>query len=295
MNRDPAHRAPEPTSPLEVSVNALQLSASRQADGTVGGPEMTRLFSRPMPRFWAVGITLVLAVTAVALSGADRAAQAVVFESPEQVLSRLRSEKAPSRTAGTLGIESCGRLPDSDCSEMKVEILRPRLDNRSDTAVLKIEGTQHGDLVVLMREGNQRWVFADTLPVTFPYKPMNVEFRSVVAPPVEEIVVHNNAVFWGNAYLGHLLIVKLVRGRLQVVFSAMEEEYARMAQPFYSASSTFELKPGEVTQTARYAESDSTNDKPSFTITRQFVWNKGLGVFLPGLRDEMRREPFLTR
>lgn len=257
---------------------------------------MKRLLSRQAPRSWAIGVTLVLAVTAVALNGSDRANQVVAFDSPEQVLSRLRSEKTPSRTAETLRIESCGRnVPDGDCSDMKVAILRPRLDVSSDTAVLRIEGTQHGDLVVLLREGNQRWVLADTLPVTFPYKPMNIEFRSMVAPPVEEIVVHNNAVVWGNAYLGHLLIVKLVKGRLQVVFSAMEEEYARMAQPHYSASSTFELKPGEVTQTARYTENDSNDDKPSFAVTRQFFWHKGLGVFLPGLRDEIRRERFLNR
>jgi hypothetical protein len=70
-----------------------------------------------------------------------------------------------------------------------------------ETAAIKIEGIQQGDLVVLMRDGNQRWVLADTVPVTC----------------------------------------------------------------------------------------------PSLTVTRQFVWSKGLGVFLPGLRDEIRREALPTR
>jgi hypothetical protein len=214
------------------------------------------------------------------------AEQLPTFASPEQALARLRSEKAPSPTANLLRVGSCGGSSADDvCADVKMQLRRPRLVAGTETAVIEIRGTQRGDVVVLARDKSGKWVLVDTLNVTCPYEPMQVEFKSVVAQPVEEILIHNNAEFWGHAYLGHFLIVKVIDGRLQVVFSAMEKAYAHMASPTFDASSTFQLTPGSVIQTARYDNEGS----PSFTVTRSFDWNETLRVFLPGLRDEIRR------
>ena len=73
-----------------------------------------------------------------------------------------------------------------------------------------------------------------------------------------------------------MLIIKLIDGRLRVVLTAAEKEYARMAEPQYEAIASFELAPGKVTQTLRA----SIAGRPAYTLTRTYTWDETFGVFI---------------
>ncbi|HVZ23876.1 MAG TPA: hypothetical protein VG871_22535, partial [Vicinamibacterales bacterium] len=234
-----------------------------------------------------------------ALASASRAtnpfarAQAPTFASLDQVVSYLQREKGASALARTLRLQSCGRAQMVSCADTKIRIVHPRLDAMAEAAIIEIQNLQQGDLAAFVRNEDGTWRWVDTFPLAFAYEPLQIEFKSLVRAPVEEIVIHNNSAQWGTGlYFGHFLIVKLLRGRLQVVFAATSKEIA--APPGgtdYEMVSTFQLQPSSedasppsrpatVTQTAEYKIGGHVH-----TVVRKFNWNDTFSMFVPAEGD----------
>jgi hypothetical protein len=215
--------------------------------------------------------------------------QAPGFKSPEAVVARLEREHSPSPLANALHLSSCGRAP-FECADASIKVSRPRLDAAIKTATLQIEIPQFADLVVLRenREGN--WEWADTLHLDFAYEPLKLEFKALVRPPVEEIVVHNNTAQHGSGlYFGHFLVVKLIEGRLRVVFAATAQEtVSGWPAPDRQISSSFRLDalgrdPATITQTSHYQIGNRSG-----TVIRSFAWDDRFLTFLPEMGEEIR-------
>jgi hypothetical protein len=219
--------------------------------------------------------------TLAVLSATPLGAQSTTFASPDDAVVQLKAEKGPCPTAEAFQIDLCG--PD-----LVVRVVHPRLDANVETAVMEIPASQQGALVVLTERQDKRWEWADTLPVIHAYEALNVEYRPLVAPPVAEIVVHNNSDSWGHAYVGHLLVARLLDRRLRVVFAATEQEYVHMVKPWRDVASTFRFsprigeRPASIIQTTLYATGEL-----SYTITRTFEWRERYQVFLPVVGDEL--------
>ncbi len=116
----------------------------------------------------------------------------------------------------------------------------------------------------------------------------------LVAPPVQEIVVHNNCTLYGSGlYYGHFLVLKLIAGRLRVIFDALERG---VESPYDAQSreqtSTFDLRPGSkdtvasIGETAHYVFGDT-----AYTVKRSFLWDEGLRTFVEEVIGEVRSGP----
>jgi len=235
-----------------------------------------------------LAVSIALTVFALGASGAE----VQRFATPEALVTRLRQEGKGSPLAQALRIWSCGN-DTFTCADVSIRVLHPRLDPTMETAALRIEQTQfYADLVVLGRDTDGTWIWLDTLPLRFAYEPLKVEFMALVAPPIEDIVVHNNTETQGSGiYMGHFLIVRLTDRRLRVVFAATEKDYANPPGPgqvLRETTASFRLEPAGkggavISQTSQYKIGAA-----SHTIVRTFTWNDRLGAFLPNIGDDIR-------
>ena len=236
---------------------------------------------------------VVLVLTSIVAADASSAlAQAPGFKSPEAVVARLRQEPAPSPLAAALRLSFCGRTLRDDCANAAITVSRPRLDSAIRTATLQIGAPQVADLVVLRENRDGSWEWVDTLRFDSAYERLQLEFKALVRPPVEEIVVSNNVAVHGTGvYHDYFLIVKLIDGRLRVVFAATARESAHpwpAGAPEREIRSTFRLdaagrSPATIAETRYYQIGNR-----AATLTRSFTWDDRLLTFLPQMGEEIR-------
>jgi|SRR5579871_4375416 len=210
------------------------------------------------------------------------------FSTVENLVARLKVERAPSPLAATLKLTTCG-LGDGNCQDRSFEIRHPRLSSTADTAVVLVKDLQWADLIALVRETTGTWRWAGTLPLRFAYEQLHLEFRSIVASGVDEIVVFNDTVGHGSGiYQGRLLIAKLLDGELRVVFAAADRSNINGWGPVdYQHSSNFTFaapgkEPGAISEMSNY-----TIGARHYRIKRDYEWSDQLQLFAPGICDEI--------
>jgi hypothetical protein len=252
-----------------------------------------------MPRAVFLGIVLLLAGCKGASPASEPAPQAPSprFASLEAVVSQLKAEKPPSPLARRLGITTCGiqryGRPFA-CADEEITVLYPRLDEATETGILRIEephpdGDGSVDLVVFAREKDRSWSLLDAVRFFHPYSPVEIEFRSLVKPPAQEILIHGICLGNGTGvYFGDFAVLKLVSGRLRSVFAAGEVGKLTanaFADPnsLYEASSTFRFGLGAITETAEYRVGNQR-----YEIVRGYQWSDAFRAFLPNYDDKIR-------
>jgi hypothetical protein len=171
---------------------------------------------------------------------------------------------------------------------VKITVLHPKLDEGADTGMLQIEGLQEGDLVVFAREKDGSWSSLDAVRLDHPYAPLEIELRSLVKPPVQEILVHNISLARGNGvYFGDFLVLRLMTGRLQSVFAATEvgRLTGELVPPNlrYEMSSVFSFELGGIAETATYRVGNQR-----YEIVRHYQWSEEFHSFLPNYDDKIR-------
>jgi hypothetical protein len=114
------------------------------------------------------------------------------------------------------------------------------------------------------------------------YDRTKVEFVSLVRHPIKEIAIRNAATVSGNVYESYCLALRLVNGKLQVVFSSLENGVEpRIGGVSRNQESSFSFKPateaesGEIIQAATIGRG-----KHSYRIERSFAWSDDWEAFI---------------
>jgi hypothetical protein len=241
---------------------------------------------------------LAAALSVLATVASGQSTPLPVFKSPEDAVVLIRGERPPFPLSTAMGVVTCWPPEEWVCRSTTVGVHRPRLHASEEIAVLVFEQPQQGTLVVLSRGSDGCWRWRDSLPLSFPYKPLSMEFRCLVAPPLEDIVIHDNCAYRGTGlFLGHLLVVRYVDGKLRVVLAATESERADPVggQPL-DAVSRFAFEPFRPTaegvpvgMPARIIQKTSgRRGGRTFSEGREYVWQGALGVFAPEIRNTFR-------
>ncbi len=255
-------------------------------------PDFVDLPPAPVRVVW-LALVFALSTAGCAGSGTQRS-----FGSPEDLAAALQTGGG-EELVRALDLEACGpgKGRGRSCSECEIDVVRPRLDERRSTAVVRVSCLQPLDLVVLRQDDGGRWSWIDTVSLMNRYGDLKVEFASLVQPPVQEIVVRNQEVGAGvGTFVGALWILKLVDGHISTVFSTGDS--ARLAWGTPDApppgaggyAQTTELRYGEAAGLKPGRLSVVTNyDTPAgkYRLSRSYAWNDRWQTFTPTPPDEI--------
>lgn len=233
---------------------------------------------------------VISAVLIFALAAFANPCAAQLFGSPDELILRLRTADVAeqARLARALHLHSYKR--DAGFGECGIRLLKAQLKPQTNTSLIQVKCGDEVDLVALEQSDNG-WSWVDSVPLSDAYDKLRVDVTSLLGPPVQQVIVHNHCTAHGSGiYYAHFLVLALVSGRLEVIFSALERG---VEAPYDGAvreeSSAFTLSPS--TGDTRAIITDTTTyhvGKRSFSVQRSFVWDDGLRAFVAEAVDSVR-------
>lgn len=211
---------------------------------------------------------------------------------PEELAARLRQgdRDEQSRLASLLRLHTYDQR--TGFTNCEVSVMRANLRPEGNTSLVQVRCGYNVDLIAL-EQGNGQWEWLDTVPLWAVYDRLTIEITGLVDPPAQEIVVHNSCTLHGTGlYYGHFLVLKLIAGRLRVIFNALEQGVeAPYDGPSREQSSTFKLTPRSGKNSATIEETAQYKfGRASYTIVRRSLWDDSLKTFLTEVISEVKRE-----
>jgi hypothetical protein len=201
--------------------------------------------------------------------------------SPSAIAATLRTGTIRKQLilARQLGIQGADRhLGLKYC---QIHIDHPTLELHNRTAVLRVLCYQDLTLILFAQKPGLHWRRLDSFFAYDPYTTATVSYKSLIHPPVQQVIVQNDATVSGNVYEAYFLVLRVVSGKfrtaLTVLQTGIEPHFG--GQP-RAEKSTFSLQPatagepGEIDQTAKI-----TIGKLSRTVRSSYSWYPDLKAF----------------